>query len=412
MAVTMTFNKIILRIIKTSTFYVPLLFPLSAQASFIETTVGTAVVNDATASYYNPAALVLIKNPQIIPQMTIADFNTRFSGQSAPASTGIAQSGSASTNTDYYSPSFYFGAPLNHGITAGLAIVTNAGYRNTEDNSILRYVQTSNSIQDYDAVPAIAIRINKFFSIGGGVNFSTANFELHPITRFPGDTNMDSQSNNQSTGTGIGANAGFLLQPKTGTLIGFNYRSMTTYALSGRSVFEGTPQVVSDNYHFNLITPARSVLSINQFATKKLGFITTIQRVEWSALTNVNVYGIANAIDGKPVIANASIPYYLHDTWAVTLGSHYHVTPKWILRVASSYNQSPGNPHYQIANGDSIILGASMGYHINKTITLDGSYAHAFMENENINITSGRYLTQGINSGARDAVSVKMTVNI
>ena len=408
----MTFKKILIRIIKTPVFYVPLLFTLSAHASFIETTVGTAVVNDATASYYNPAALVLIKNPQIIPQVTVADFNTHFSGQSTPVSTGITQNGSASTNTDYYSPSFYFGAPITNRITAGLAVVSNAGYRNADDNSILRYVQGSNTIQDYDAVPAVAIRINKFFSIGGGVNFSTANFDLRPITRFPGATSEDSQSNNQASGTGIGENVGFLLQPNAATLIGFNYRSKTTYALSGKSVFEGTSRVVSDNYHFDLVTPARSVLSINHFVTKKLGFITTIARIEWSAITNVNIYGIANAIDGNPVIVNASIPYYLRDTWAATLGSHYHITPKWILRVASSYNQSPSNPHYQIANGDSIILGASMGYQINKTITIDGSYAHAFIENENINITGGRYLIQGINSGSRDAVSVKLTVNV
>lgn len=126
----------------------------------------------------------------------------------------------------------------------------------------------------------------------------------------------------------------------------------------------------------------------------------------------MNIYGIANAINGMPVIINATIPYYLRDTWATTLGGHYQITPKWVLRVASSYNQSPGNPQYQIVNGDSIILGASMGYQINKTITIDGSYAHAFIENGNINITGWRYLIQGINSASRDAVSVKLTVNV
>jgi long-chain fatty acid transport protein len=50
------------------------------------------------------------------------------------------------------------------------------------------------------------------------------------------------------------------------------------------------------------------------------------------------------------------------------LGSHYRITPKWVIRVAGTYNQSPGNSNYQIANGDSIILGASMGYEIYKIL--------------------------------------------
>lgn len=388
------------------------LLPLAAYASFIESTVGTAVVNDATASYYNPAALVLIKNPQIIPQGTVAYFRTRFTGQSTPLSTRMAETGSASSSTRYYSPSFYFAMPVTDRVIVGLAIVSNSANRNADENSILRYVQASNTIQDYDVVPALAIKINDFFSIGAGVNFSYANFHLQPIVGFPGSNIADSQSNNQSDGTGVGGNAGFLLKPGPATVMGFNYRSITTYRLSGKSVYEGSPQVVSNNYHFKLWTPARSVFSINHFVTSKLGFITTIQRIQWRALTNIHVYGIASVSGATPVILNGSVPYYLRDTWLVTLGSHYRITPKWILRVAGSYNQSPANPHCQIANGDSIILGASMGYEINKTLTIDGSYAHAFIKDENIDITGGRYLVHGVNEGSRDAVSVKLTFNV
>lgn len=53
-----------------------------------------------------------------------------------------------------------------------------------------------------------------------------------------------------------------------------------------------------------------------------------------------------------------------------------------------------------------------MGYEINKTITIDGGYAHAFMKDETINITGGRYLIQGVNEGSRDAVSLKLTFNV
>lgn len=412
--VMITFKRIWVQLIKIAVFFFPwlMLWPWTAHASFIESTIGTAVVNDATASYYNPAALVLIKNPQIIPQGTVANFRTRFRGQSTPLFTGITETGSSSSNTRYYSPSFYLGIPATDKIIAGLAIVSNSATRDADESSILRYVQASNRIQDYDVVPALAIKINEYFSIGGGINFSYANFHLQPIIRFPGSNIADSQSDNRSDGGGIGGNAGFLFKSGPATIIGFNYRSLTTYRLSGKSIYEGNPRVVSNHYHFKLWTPARSVLSINHFVTSKLGFITTIQRIQWSSLTNIHVYGIAGVFGTRPVMINGSVPYYLRDTWLVTLGSHYRITPTWILRVAGSYNQSPGNPHYQIANGNSLILGASMGYEINKTITIDGSYAHAFIKDETINISGGRYLIRGVNEAARDAVSLKLTFNV
>ncbi len=382
--------------------------PSASQASFIETTVGTAVLNDATASYYNPAALVLIKNPQIVAQGTLAYFHTQFSGQSTTILSGVSETGSSSSNTHYSSPSLYFGMPTSHKITLGLAVVTNSAERDADENSILRYVQASNNIQDLDVVPAIAIKLNEFFSIGGGINFSYANFDLQPITGAPGLNIVDSQSDNRSDGTGIGGNVGFLVKPGPTTVIGFNYRSITTYRLSGKSVYEGNPQVVSNNYHFILRTPARSVISINHFFTEKFGLISTLQWIQLSTLTNVHIYGVASPAG----IVNGSIPFYLRNTWLFTLGSHYRISPKSILRVALSYNQSPGNPHYQIANGDSIILGASMGYELNKIITIDGSYAHAFIKNQNININSSRFLIQGVNQGSRDGVSLKVTFNV
>src|SRR5579871_4155075 len=74
-------------------------FPLTLHASFIESTIGAAVVNDATAAYYNPAALILLKNPQLIPLGSAVYFRTHFSGQATQSITGFSQSGSSNANT-------------------------------------------------------------------------------------------------------------------------------------------------------------------------------------------------------------------------------------------------------------------------------------------------------------------------
>ena len=291
-----------------------LLFPIELHASFIESTIGTAVINDATAAYYNPAALILLKNSQLITLGFISNFRTRFTGQSTQRPTGFTETGSSSSNSQYYLPSLYLGVPTTDRITLGLSIMANSANRDAGENSILRYAKASNNIEDYDIVPAVEVKINKFLSLGAGINFSYVNFLLKPITGFPGSNIADSESNNQCDGTGVSGNVGFLLKTSPSIVIGFDYRSVTTYQLRGKSVFNGTEQVVSDNYHFKLWTPARSVFSINYFVTPKIGIIGTIQRIQWSKISNIRVYGIAIQSGSQPAILNADVPYHLRMT--------------------------------------------------------------------------------------------------
>jgi len=43
---------------------------------------------------------------------------------------------------------------------------------------------------------------------------------------------------------------------------------------------------------------------------------------------------------------------------------------------------------------------------------IDSSYAHAFIQNENVHITSSRNVINGVNKDSRDAFSLKLTFNL
>lgn len=392
--------------IKQTAITALLLLPMTCHASFIETTIGTAVVNDATATFHNPAGLVALKKTQIVGLGSLATFQSTFKG--SVTQNGFTQTGTADSQSHYQIPSLYIGVPLLNKFTLGLAIITDEANRSVDDNSILRYSQASNTLQDKDIIPAIGLKINPYFAVGAGVNFSYSNFVLQPVTGIPTLNIPDSRSHNQYDGHGIGGNIGVLWRPNDMTVAGFDYHSSMTYNLSGTSTFNGTPPLTSNQYSSTLWTPARSVLSVNHFINHQLGFVGTAQYIQWNIYRNVHINGIATPFG----IVNATSPYHLHNSWLFTLGSHYRVTPQWIVRVAASYVESPGNRYYQISNGNSYVVGASTGYTMNDTLTLEAGYAHVFVEDVNIHINNNRTQINGTNSAYRNAVSLKLMVNI
>ncbi len=385
----------------------------TVHASFIESTMGAAVVNDATAAYYNPAALTLLKNSQIIALGSVASSRTRFSGQATQLSTGYTQSGTSSGQGNYYLPAAYLGIPMNEKVTGGFALVANDFNKSVEDHAILRYVQSSNTIQDIDIIPAIGFKINDFISVGAGLNFSQARFLLQPVTGIGSLNIPDSQSTNDSSANGFGGDAGILLRPAKATLLGFNYRSAVTYRLRGISILNDNPAIRSNNYHFTYWTPARNVLSMSHHVTQKFGFIGTIQYIQWSIFKDVDIYNIATRAGFQPIVLSSARSHYnFHNAWVLTAGGNYRFSPAWIIRIAGSYNQSPADGNFQIDNGDSMILGGSMGYQLFKNIILDFSYAHAFINNKNISIKTTNNIINGINTGTLNSFSIKMTCNI
>ena len=389
------------------------LLPWTLYASFIESTMGTAVVNDATATYHNPAALILVEKAQMVGLASIATDHDQFIGQSIATSSGLIQSGTSKEHTNYNLPSGYVVLPINKKVRLGLAVLLDKLNSDIDEPSILRYDQSSNQIKNIDYILGGALELNDYVSIGSGVIYSDARFTSRRIIGFPGLDVPDSQSHNVTKGDNYGWNLGFLITPFKSTKIGFDYRSAVSYQFRGKSEVEGPPPIISNHFNFNFWTPARSVITISHFITPTLGFISTAQWVQWSVFNTVTMHGLATEIGGQSLIVPTTVvPYHFRDTLVLTLGGIKQITSKWILRVAGTYNQSPGTGSYRITSGDDYVVGASTGYQLYENLAIDASYAHAFTENQPIDISSRMKRIVGVYKGSRDSVSLKLTFTI
>lgn len=384
----------------------------SLYASFIESTMGTAVVNDATATYHNPAALLLVKNPQFIALGTFTNFNSNFTGKVFSYSDDSTQSGIAKMPTNYTLPSVYFSTPILDKFRLGMAVVSDNINSSVAQTSILKYTIPETQINNIDYLPALGIKLNDYFSIGGGLSYSSANFISNPTTGFRRLNIPDSHIHNEANNSSFGGNAGFVIKLSNSTLIGFNYRSAVSYTFNGSSTLRGTTSMTSNNYHFDFWTPARSVLTLSHFITPDFGIINTVQRIQWSIFDNVIFHDVVTNVGTQAIILPVSIaPYHFRDTWSYTLGGIQNISPQWVVRIAGTYLQSPSNGRFQISTGDNLVVGASAGYNIYKNLRIDASYAHVFIQKRNIHITSANSIISGINKCEGDTVSIKFTLD-
>lgn len=378
------------------------------HASFIEQTLGTAVVKDATAIFFNPAALTRVSTPQLIFLGTVARSQSQFNGSAQKLPFGALESGVSTTKSNFYLPSLYLSMPINNKLAGGFAIVANDFNREPEEHSVLRYAQAPNQTNDVDLVSALALKINESLSIGGNLNISHAHLIQEPISGIPSLNIPESRSKNNSKGTSFGGDFGFLIILSKKTSLGFNYRSAITYHLNGTSTLIGPMIVSSNNYHFKYWTPARSVVSLSHFLNEKFGFIGTAQYLQWDIFKESNVYNFVT--QSGVIVPQARINYNFTNSWLLTLGTIYNVSPKWIIRFAATYSQSPSNGMLQISSGDSYVVGSSMGYQLSRNLTVDASYGHALFKNQNINISTAQNHITGINQDAHDSVSLKLTL--
>lgn len=393
-------------------FFCQVFLPVIAHASFIEASMGTAVVNDATATYHNPAALTLLNNTQFVALGSYAKSQNTFSGETTQARTGFTQTGSANTKSHFHLPSFYWAKPATENLRIGIGLISNFFNNDLEEPSILRYAKSNNSVQNIDLITSLAYQFNHYLSLGAGLGFSYANFTQEPVFGFPSLEIADTQSTNVCDSSSISGNIGILLKPGISTLIGLNYRNSATYHFRGNSFLASHPALNSSHYRYTFWTPARTVLTISQaFSKSAIAFVTT-QYIQWNIIDTVNIQEAAAQIGARSMIINTNLPFHLRNSWIVTLGGQINPASKWTLRAAASYIESPGNGNYQLANGNSIVLGASAAYELCKHIQVDGSYAHAFTQNESISIASIANTVNGRNKSSRDSVSLKLTYTV
>ena len=361
-----------------------------------------AAADDASTIYFNPAGMTQLPGLQIdsgidliVPNAGLTDLGTvdhsPFAANSFPGGGNGGNPGSASPIPDFYISAELPDAP----VWVGLGLSAPFGFASKfEQNTFARYDSIDSFIETIDFAPTIAVKLNDWLSLGVGLDEQYAYVKLRSAVpnalaiggpSIPTDGRLTLTGHTWSTGF----NGGLLITPTPDTKIGLSYRygivhnirgSLTVSNLTG--LLAAANQQVVGTAALN--EPDIIQAGISQRITPQLTVLGEFDFYTWSNFKAIDIHTMS------PSLGNLVTQENYRDTYSFALGAEYQLTDQWKIRGGVKYDQTPTVDAFRdtrVPDGDRYWVATGFHYAYDDHIGIDGSYAHIFVEDSNINIT-------------------------
>lgn len=272
----------------------------------------TAVADDPSAIFYNPAGLGWQKHFEAeIGSSFITKVKGDFNGANPYPGVGDTEK---QHKTTFVLPTVYAVAPLTHEINLGIGIFSPYGLGYRWDNAETfsgRFIAQNVVIQTVDLNPVISFQATPTFALAVGADYRVSKVQLernqagvNPFTQSVVDVahiklNSDLQDNH-----GWGWNAGILFRPVPQLSLGASYRSKIKIDYDGTAKFE---QRLTGNAAFDAAVAAQlpqgnhpvqtsiefpATLNLGAAVTFPADFLVSIEadRTQWSSFSALDIH--------------------------------------------------------------------------------------------------------------------------
>lgn len=317
---------------------------------------------------YNPAAMSFHEGTNIVTGLLVIEPNTEVTPQ------GQSRTFESDPNSPFYVPNLYAMGHITSDVTWGLNVNAPFGLEthwapNTFNFGGLAVVQpTKSKIEMVNVNPNIAYRVNKNFSIAGGVDYYYAN-----------DVDLNSVVANVSgDGSDFGWNIGALYAAGPWS-VGGSYRSAVTIDLDGQYVTNSTGAVTPAEADLNL--PWMAQVGVRYQMSEKLGVEFDVERTGWKKFNGLVV---KNKNTGATLTSNLN---GWHNSNAYRLGATYDLSTKTQLRFGYTFDETPQPDERftaRVPDADRHLFSIGVGQKLGGW-TLEAGYMYVMFEDRTIN---------------------------
>lgn len=360
----------------------------------------SAIAEDASTSFYNPAGLVLMRNHQVVGAGVNVFINSQakmIAARHALNSQGANPiSGKAKDTSNIYAliPAFHIAGPLTDKWFYGLSVTSPYGLKTKySKNSQFRYFADLTEVQVIDVNPNLAYKLDNAWSFGAGLSAQYVKAKLNKqidnigLAPPPGGAGTDGSAKNTADDISLGYNLGALFQPTKFTRIGAAFRSKVKHTATGDlKVANISPSLVTAaglvDQHVKATVTLPETLSISAFQTLSADWdiMGDITYTNWKRFKKLVLQYSGN-------LADAVVEEKFKNSFRVSAGFNYNYKPNLTLKFGGAFDQTPvENKHRNLRIPDNNRIWAALGvkYKFNKNSAVDVGYSHLFVKSSSI----------------------------
>jgi long-chain fatty acid transport protein len=335
----------------------------------------TAVADDASATWYNPAGLAFVEGTNVMVGGDVvfvlgADFTSNTANPLGPGIT-------ARSNEDQFIiPHVYFTytdpeskLSASIGVNAPFGLETN--WPTTAPFSALT---TFSRLQLINANANVTFKINDNFAIAGGVDYAYAlNVDLNNTVLELG-----------ADGDGFGYNVAILYKGDQFSA-GATYRSQIDVDLSGTALSVGAPLPpgLTGSATTTVTLPDIANFGVAWMPNDEWTLSFDVDWVGWSSIDQLNI------VFGAPLnlaLPSTQLLFNWDDTVAFRAGAEWKYLPTMRARFGYVYDPTPitdADFTPAIPLNDRQIFSVGYSYDVSENATLDFAYAYVLFEDRN-----------------------------
>ena len=377
---------------------------------------GSAIAEDASTVYFNPAGMTYIEGTQLVGALHLIKPSAEFNNNGSIAGAGKPLGGTGGDAGDLaFIPNAYFKMDYSDTIKLGIGVNVPFGLKTEYENGwIGRFQALKSEVKTVNINPALAFKVNDQLSLGFGVSAMWAQATLTRAVNFGalGEGSVKIKADDW----GFGYNLGAIYQVTPDTRIGMAYRSKVDQHLEGDATFNrpvGIPNAgaaADGTINASVSLPENFSVSVFSKLNDTWDVMGDVTWTHWSRFKQLTIFRSSGAL-----LSNTDENW--DNSMRYSIGANYHYSDSIKLRAGLAYDQEAVNDDFRTARipgNDRKWLALGANWKASPNSSVDVGYAHLFISDANIN--DGRSgaangTLKGTYDGSVDILSMQYTHN-